>query len=426
MTHNYKARIRKVLSTLKASGKHQALVVSSNPSAIKSADQHHTYRANSDLFYLTGITAPDVTLVVRTSQAPHVVIVAPAKDPVRILWEGPQPPLNKFASGIGAQLLHSTEPRKAVRELLSGCETVYTQGFAGTVSGAMRAEIAKLTSEAARNSPHTVGSAETFLAPLRLIKSPSEVSALQEAAEVTGEVLHAVLPLIEPGTSEREVAALIDYYYRLCGGTPGFETIVATGPSAATLHYHALSRTIKNGDLLLLDTGIELGLYNADISRTIPVGDISEAQGVIYDAVLRAQNAAIKKVTHNALIRDVYLAAAKELTIGLKEVGVLKGQLSTLMEKGAYKPYFPHGIGHSLGIDVHDVGGLRGNQEARLQKGTVFTIEPGLYFSKATKHLPPCGVRIEDDVVVTTNGCKNLTDRVFPKDRKAIAEAMAR
>jgi Xaa-Pro aminopeptidase len=312
-----------------------------------------------------------------------------------------------------------------VRDLLQGSEVVYTQGLTGTVSAAVRSEISRLTGEAPRNSPHTVGSAETFLAPLRLIKSASEVAAIREAGEVTGEVLHAVLPLLEPGSSEREVGALIDYYYRLCGGCPGFETIVAAGPSAATLHYHALTRSIKDGDMVLIDTGIELGLYNADITRTIPVGTISEAQGVMYDSVLRAQYAAIKKVKHNALIRDIYLAAAKELTIGLKEVGILKGQLSTLVSKGAYKPYFPHGIGHSLGIDVHDVGGLRGNQEARLQKGMVFTIEPGLYFPKATKHLPACGVRIEDDVVVTASGCINLTEKVFPKERDAMARVMA-
>lgn len=426
MTHNYRARIQKVLATLKTSGTHQALVVSSNPSAIKSADQHHTYRANSDLFYLTGITAPDVTLVVRTSESPNVIIVAPTKDPVRILWEGPQPSLKGFATKAGATLLLSKDVRKSVRELLRGTEVVYTQGFTGTVSASVRSEISRLTGEAPKNSPHTVGSAETFLAPLRLVKSASEIAAIREAGEVTGEVLHAVLPLLEPGSSEREVGALIDYYYRLCGGCPGFETIVAAGPSAATLHYHTLTRSIKDGDMVLIDTGIELGLYNADITRTIPVGTISEAQGVMYDSVLRAQYAAIKKVKHNALIRDIYLAAAKELTIGLKEVGILKGQLSTLVSKGAYKPYFPHGIGHSLGIDVHDVGGLRGNQEARLQKGMVFTIEPGLYLPKATKHLPACGVRIEDDVVVTASGCINLTEKVFPKEREAMARTMAR
>jgi Xaa-Pro aminopeptidase len=165
-------------------------------------------------------------------------------------------------------------------------------------------------------------------------------------------------------------------------------------------------------------------MYCSDITRTIPIGSISTAQTTLYEAVLSAQRAAIKKIKNNVLIRDIYLAAAKELALGLKETGVLKGSISMLMKKQAFKPYFPHGIGHSLGIDVHDVGGLRGNHEARLKEGMVFTIEPGVYLPSPTKHLPALGIRIEDDIVVTKGGCTVLTEEAFPKELSEVGKLL--
>jgi Xaa-Pro aminopeptidase len=271
-----------------------------------------------------------------------------------------------------------------------------------------------------------VGNADSIISGLRLIKDRSEVRAIKQAGVVTGEALHAVVALLTPGTQEREVAAMIDHLYHVRGATPAFGTIVATGVSAATLHYHRLDRAIRKGDFVLIDTGVELGMYASDVTRTIPVGEISEAQATIYEAVLAAQRAAIKKIRNNVLIRDLYLAAAREITHGLKEVGVLKGNIASLIKKEAFKRYFPHGIGHSLGIDVHDVGGLRGTQDATLSEGVVFTIEPGVYLPKPTKHLPALGIRIEDDVLVGRSGCTVLTDKVFPKELSRVAELLAK
>lgn len=386
----------------------------------RSADQHYPYRANSDLYYLTGCTSPETTLVIRGRHTPTVTLIVPPEDPVKKLWEGSSSSITPIAKQIGATVIKSKEPLRTVRELLKGTDAVHTQALPGTLSNSIRQEFANRQGETPKNAPSSLGNADLLLSAMRLIKSSSEVSAIKTAGSVTGEVLHAILPLVTPGTKEHEIVALIDYYYRLCGGEPAFGTIVASGVSAATLHYHAATRTLRKGDFLLIDTGIELDMYASDITRTIPVGDITEAQRTIYNAVLAAQKAAIKKVTHGALIRDIYLAAAKELTEGLKEVGILKGKTSSLLSKGAFKPYFPHGIGHSLGIDVHDVGGLRGNQEARLQAGMVFTIEPGIYLPKATKHLPPLGIRIEDDVLVKKKGCTVLTDNVFPKELQQV------
>jgi Xaa-Pro aminopeptidase len=425
MKHNFKQRIQKLITALDRSPGSHAAVISSNPAVTRSADQHYPYRANSDLYYLTGCTAPDVTLVVRNSATPKVVLVIPAEDPVKVTWEGAAPSITPTAKSIGATVIRSKDPRKSVYELLRGVDSVCTQTVAGTLSNTIRHELARQEGETPKTRPSTVANADTIISELRLIKSHSEISAITEAAALTGEILYAIVPLLAPGTTEREIANVIDCSYRMNGGVPAFAPIAATGKSAATLHYKALTRTLRNGDFLLIDTGVELDMYCSDITRTIPIGTISTAQKTLYEAVLSAQRAAIKKIKHNVLIRDIYLAAAKELTIGLKETGVLKGNISTLLKKGAFKPYFPHGIGHSLGIDVHDVGGLRGNTEARLKEGMVFTIEPGVYLPQPTKHLPALGIRIEDDIVVSRAGCTILTEHAFPKELGAVTELLA-
>lgn len=422
MAHNFKKRVQQVIGALQRTGGSNALVLSSNPPVTRSADQHYPYRANSDLYYLTGSTAPDLTLVIRNKATPHVVLIVPSPDPTKILWEGAAPTLTPVAKAIGATILKSKDPQKSLRELLRGIHCVYTQSVPNTPSNALRQEFARQRGEPARHDPLSYADAGTIVSALRLIKSRSEITSIAKAGAVTAEVLHAVLPLVTPGTKEREIATLIECLYRTNGGESAFSPIVATGASAATLHYHAHTRTLRQGDLLLIDTGVELGMYTSDITRTIPVGKISNAQTTLYEAVLAAQRAAFQRVKHNSLIRDVYRAAAREITLGLKETGVLKGSIATLMKKEAYKPYFPHGIGHSLGIDVHDVGGLRGNQEARLQTGMVFTIEPGVYLSKPTKYLPALGIRIEDDIVVEKNGCSVLTENAFPKELHEVAE----
>jgi Xaa-Pro aminopeptidase len=424
MKHNFKQRIQNVITALgRTTGSH-ALVISSNPNVTRSADQHYPYRANSDLYYLTGSTSPDVTLVVRNSASPKVVLIVPTEDPTKVVWEGAAPSIAPTAKAIGATVIRSKDPRKAVYELLRGTDSVFTQSMPGTLSNTIRQELARQTGETPKSSPCSLANADTITSDLRLIKTRSELAAIKQAVALTSEVLYAITPLFTPGTTEREIASVIDCSYRMNGGVPAFEPIAATGRSAATLHYRALTRTLRNGDLLLIDTGVELDMYCSDITRTIPIGSISTAQTTLYEAVLSAQRAAIKKIKNNVLIRDIYLAAAKELALGLKETGVLKGSISMLMKKQAFKPYFPHGIGHSLGIDVHDVGGLRGNHEARLKEGMVFTIEPGVYLPSPTKHLPALGIRIEDDIVVTKGGCTVLTEEAFPKELSEVGKLL--
>lgn len=425
MTNIHSKRIKNALKLLKDSPRKEALVVSSNPSQLRSRDTHFPYRPNSDLFYLTGCQAEDVTLVLCPHAQEPVILIAPPEDKLKNLWDGAPVPIKPIASAIKARLVSTTEPVKQILSLLRGYEAVYLQSIAGTASAAVKLDLSGRSTYLLRNLPTSLIDAEQLTAQLRLIKDPSEVQQIRRAAQISGEALQNVLPLVEPGVPEREIAAFIEYFYRVHGAEPAFGSIVASGPSAATLHYRSLSKKLKKGDLLLIDSGAELDLYASDITRMIPVGGaLSPELRDLHDIVLRAQMVAIKKMKPGIRLSAVYLAAARELTYGLKYLGILKGNVSQLVKKGAFKPFFPHGIGHSLGIDVHDA--TPSGQDAVLQRGMVITIEPGLYFPKPTGPLPACGVRIEDDILVTARGHEVLTAHAFTKNMDELQMLMAR
>lgn len=418
------SRIKRASRLLSQSDSAEALLASSAPLQVCSRDSHYPFRQNSDLFYFTGSLHQDLHLVLRPASKDPVVLVAPPHDRVKALWEGESPKPSRLASELRAKLILSKNPLDTVRDLLKGIHTAYLPSNPGSLGVALRQELATRHSISLRGLPFRIIEAEYLTSRLRAFKDSFEVRAIKEAASVTSATLLHVAQFIRSGVREAELAALIDYLYRLHGGSSAFGTIVATGPSASILHYHELKRSLRNGELLLIDTGCQLNMYSSDISRTIPVGGRpSPVITVLYESVLRAQEAAIGCIKPGVMIAKVYTAAAEELTRGLKELGVLKGSVSELVKKGAFKPWFPHGIGHSLGIDVHDV--TPDEPKARLdilQPGMVITIEPGLYFNKGTGGIPACGVRIEDDVLVTEKGYSILSEGGFPKELDQVLE----
>lgn len=416
MKRTHTSRIKKALTLLKDLPGNRALVLSSNPSAIRSRDTHFPYRQNSDLYYFTGSHHQELVLVLRPHAKSPVTLVAPAEDATKRMWEGSQPSVAALAKELGAESVVAQSPISATRSLLRGIETAYLPSVAGSVGAALREELATKTSHALRGLPSTVIEAERLTSQLRCIKDAGEIKLIQEAAELTSAALIHTAQYIRRGIRERDIAVMLDYLYRLHDAEPSFNTIVASGRSAAVLHYHALNRTLKNGELLLIDTGCERDMYASDVSRTIPVGDISPQLEDLYEVVRSAQAIAIAAVRPGIHIRDVHKAAAKELTRGLVWLGVLRGKVAQLVKNAAYKPWFPHGIGHSLGIDVHDVAPEAGDQLGVLRPGMVITIEPGLYFAKPVAKIPACGIRIEDDVLVTNRGREVLTEGVFPKE----------
>jgi Xaa-Pro aminopeptidase len=421
MTDIFARRLRRITGILQAWPHPAAVVVSSAPSVVRSRDGHYPYRQNSDFYYLTGSNEPDLTVFLRSARK-RPLVVAPKPDPIKVVWEGrPREDGRALARRLGADLIETSDPMKEILALLPGVSEVLHQNSLGTTSGALARKLADTPSHLRGSLPVRLAHIDAILENLRLFKEPCEIAAIQRSAAITNRALHETVPFMHPGQTERTIAATIEYWFRLQGASPAFNTIAATGPSAATLHYHHLDRPLKRNDLLLIDCGAEHQMYCADITRCVPVGGVFEGiRREIYTIVLAAQEAALKAVRPNVAIQKVYDAAARELIDGLVSLGVLRGKTSSLLKKGAHKPFFPHGIGHSLGIDVHDVGNLRGNNAAILKTGMVFTIEPGLYFPKPIRRVPACGVRIEDDVLVTESGGEILS-RGFPKDPDSIA-----
>lgn len=418
----FRRRLAKLLTVLREGP--DTLLLGSAPLAVRSRDTHYPYRQNSDFWYLTGLQARDTLLLVGGRNR-EILLIVPPVNPVRVVWEGPGENLKRIARDLGAELVVSENPEREARARLGGTRTVFTHNIPGSIAWEIAQRLFALPSHERAALPARFAHSDVVIEPLRLYKDRDEVARIQHAAKITAEGIRAILPMIVPGTREADIAAALEYQFIRRGGHAAFRTISATGPSAATLHYESYRRRLRRGELFLLDCGAEYEMYSADITRMFPVGGVFEhPQRMVYDIVLRAQRAALKTVRDGVRVKAVYDAAAKEIAKGLVKLGLARGTPRTLIENGTVKRYFPHGIGHTLGLDTHDVGNFRGNPNAVLRRGMVFTVEPGIYLPKPLGGLPPCGVRIEDDVYVTARGAEILTSEI-PKERRDIEELMA-
>jgi Xaa-Pro aminopeptidase len=252
-----------------------------------------------------------------------------------------------------------------------------------------------------------------LLDEMRLIKQPEEIPVLRRAARISAFALHRAMRNCYPGMMEHELEAVLAYEFRLENCVNAFQPIVAGGKNACTLHYSDNNCRLENGNLVLVDIGCELDCYASDITRTFPVsGKFSREQKIIYKIVLAAQEAAIKRIKPGVNFFDLYKMAAKIITAGLIKHGLLNGDLDYLVESKAYYRFFMHGLGHCVGLDVHDVDIIR-DERRILKPGMVLTIEPGIYIQPDDETVDPkwrgIGVRIEDMVLVTENGCEVLT-----------------
>ncbi len=422
MQQTYSRRIKKVLKKLAAEPRSSCLVLTSNPVARRSLDTEYPYRQNSDLFYLTGSLRNDITLVLRPNTSEPITLIVPPEDKIKNLWEGAPPNIRPVAEELNARLIRSTGAAETVFKMIRRFDSVFLPTNGSPLATKLRNHLSSLPSHEKRTLPSTVMDAEPLLSELRCVKTPQEIAKIKRATALTSAVLYHISQTIAPGITEYEIATLIDYLYRLHGAEPAFNTIVAAGKSAATLHYRPGERRLKAGEFVLIDSGCELDMYSSDITRSIPIGESLPAPlRDAYEIVLSSQKAAIKKVKPGVTLRAIHNAAAKEITLGLKSLGILKGSTDKLLQESAYHPWFPHGIGHSLGIDVHDPTPFQDHSDFILQPGMVITIEPGLYFPKRAGKVSACGIRIEDDVLVTKQGCQILSQDTFPKELSELA-----
>lgn len=427
------AKRRRQLMRMMESG--SIAIIPAAPEKIRNRDTHYPYRQDSDFWYLTGFAEPQaVAVLIPGRKEAEYVLFCRDRDPERETWDG------KRAGPEGACDIHGADdafPIDDIDDILPGLmesrESVYyTMGsnrdFDQRVIGWVRHLQQQMRRESA--GPQEFVSLDPFLHDMRLYKSRKEVSLMKQAAKVSVSAHRRAMQAVRPGMYEHEIEAELLYEFRRNGGQPAYPSIVGGGANGCILHYIENNQVLNDGELLLVDAGCEIEHYASDVTRTWPVnGRFTPAQRDLYQVVLDAQYAAIDSVRvgeHWNISQEV---AVRELTRGLKKLGILEGRLDKLVREEAYKRFYMHRVGHWLGLDVHDVGDYRiGDEWRELEPGMALTIEPGLYIPANSKGVDRkwwnIGVRIEDDVLVTPGGPDVLSGSL-EKEPDAIEKLMA-
>lgn len=404
-------------------------IISAAHEVIRNRDAEYPFRQSSDFWYLTGFTEPDAVLVIGPSQ-PDRLFVRP-KNPDQEVWTGRRLGPEHVKTHLGVDEGFPIEALDTeLGRLLADVAWVeypfYCQKSSEIVDRALKAKGIKsrrhdLLSHRVDLSRH--------LHQARLIKSPEEVDAMRKAGRISALGHVAAMQACEPGMTEDQLASVVEHCFRMEGSPAvAYQTIVGGGDNACILHYIDRSDRLHSGDLVLIDAGCEIQGYAGDITRTFPVnGSFTGAQAELYDLVLSAQAEAIQAMAVGKSIKLFHEAAIRRLTEGLIELKIILGPLEAALDDKRYLPYYMHGTGHFLGLDVHDVGAYEDDdQPVELAEGMVITCEPGLYISKlsgAPARYRGTGIRIEDDVLITKRGPDILTSQV-PKERADIEALM--
>jgi Xaa-Pro aminopeptidase len=406
----------------------------SSREAIRNGDSDYKFRQSSDLLYLTGFAEPEsCLLLVPGAEKERVVMFVRPRDPEREVWDGRRAGVEGAVRDFGADVAYPIAELPSRLGALLGNKTELHYGFGTDVTfdAQLTSQLGQLRQWERRSGrpPKRVVDPHYTLHELRLFKSPEEIELLSRAAAISGEAHVAAMRGAKPGVFEYELEALIDYTFRKRGGVgPGYGSIVGAGDNATILHYRENTSPLKTGDLVLIDAGCEVDFCTADVTRTFPCGGrFSPAQRRCYELVLQSQEEAIRMTKPGVTIDQIHERVVAILTAGMIEMGLLEGELRERVADGSFRHYYMHRTSHWLGMDVHDVG-TYGDDEGKprsLQPGMVITIEPGLYISRDAASAPAdfrgIGIRIEDDILVTEDGHRNLTAGV-PKQVAELEE----
>lgn len=397
------------------------LILSAAPERVRSRDTHYPYRQDSDFWYLSGFPEPSAVLVlVPGRKHGEVLLFCRERDPEREGWDGPRAGQEGAVGRYGMDDAYPIDDLDEILPgLLEGRSRVYYH-FGRDVDFDLKLiGWVNRVREQVRNGaqpPHEFLELGHLLHELRLFKSKDELKLMQRAADISVQAHQAAMLASRPGLHEYEYQAEIERVFRGNDACPAYGSIVGAGSNACVLHYVANSARSADGDLMLIDAGAEYRGYASDITRTFPVnGRYSKPQRALHELVGAAQAAALVHARPGAAYQAGHEAAVETLTEGLLRLGLLKGKLEKNISTGEYKRFYRHKTGHWLGLDVHDVGEYRLAGESRLlEPGMVFTIEPGLYVSPNDKSVDAkwrgIGIRTEDDVLITPDGHRVLTD----------------
>jgi Xaa-Pro aminopeptidase len=427
--------LRRRAQLMRLMGANSIAILPAAPVRVRNSDVEYDYRQDSDFYYLSGFPEPEsVAVLVPGRQAAQYVLFVRERHPEREIWDG------KRAGPAGATSEYGADDAFPISDideilpgLLEGHERVfYTMGLNADFDQRVIGWLNRLRAQArsGMHAPQEFVALNHLLHDMRLFKSRAELSLMHRSGQIGADAHVRAMRFCRPGRMEYEIMAELLHEFRRNGADTSYHPIVGSGPNTCVLHYHANDARMNAGDLLLVDAGCEYGYYASDITRTYPVnGRFTAAQRAVYEVVLEAQLAAIARVKPGNHWNEPHDAAVRSITAGLKRIGLLKGSLPSLIRSGAYRRFFMHRTGHWLGMDVHDVGDYKIEDEWRVfEPGMALTVEPGIYIAAGSTAVPRrfwnIGVRIEDDVVVTRTGCEVLTGGV-PKDPDEIEAVMA-
>ena len=438
----YADRRAALLKKMHAAGGGVAIIPTA-PEVPRNSDADFPYRHDSYFYYLSGFTEPDAMIVLVAGKTDQSILFCREKNLEREIWDGyrygPEAAREKF--GFDAAYPIGSLDSELPKLMANAPAIFYALGSNAKLDAQVQGWLHAVRMQARTGviAPAAAYDVHVLLNEMRLFKDNEEIAIMKRAAAISAGAHARAMRTCCPGLREYHLEAELLHEFRRNGSQfPAYTSIVATGSNACVLHYRAGDAEIKNGDLVLIDAGCELDGYASDITRTFPAnGVFSGPQKTLYEIVLAAQAAAIDQIRPGKRFTDGHDAAVRILAQGMLDTGLLDknkvGSVDDVIEKGDYRQFYMHRTSHWIGMDVHDVGDYRdppaGNEERpwrTLQSGMALTVEPGIYVRPA-EGVPEqywnIGIRIEDDALVTQEGCEILT-LAAPKTVADIQAAM--
>lgn len=390
---------------------------------LRTGDTNYRFRQNSDFYYFTGFNEPDVVLIITSNPKSESILFTRPRNLELEQWMGRILGVDDAKDELKIDKVFSiTEFDSLLPEILTDKEKIYLP-LGNSAFWERRIYTAwkkvKAKSRSGVKAPDVFADISPVIGDMRLFKSPEEIRLMKKAASISMDAHIRAMQKCKELEFEYELEAELVYEITRQGALNfAYDPIVASGNNACVLHYTANNQPIEKDKLILIDAGAEWKNYASDITRTFPAsGKFNSVQKDIYELVLQAQQKAIKLIKPGLSFDKIQDTMIKVITRGLVDLGILKGSIDDLVANGAYKKFYMHSSGHWLGLDTHDVGKYKNNNNwRRLEPGMVLTVEPGIYIAKDLAKVQSkwlgIGVRIEDDILVTNEGFANLTEKL--------------
>jgi len=439
---SYAQRRATLLAHMHAQGGGVAIIPTA-PEVMRNRDADYPYRHDSYFYYLSGFTEPEALVVLVAGKTDQAILFCREKNLEREIWDGYRygPDAAREAFGFDAAFAIDALDEQMPKLLADAPALFYALGHDAKLDARVQQwlQAVRAQARAGVRAPTTMHDVHVPLDEMRLVKDTGEIDIMRRAAQISARAHRRAMQTARAGLREYHLEAELLHEFRSGGSQfPAYGSIVAAGANACVLHYRAGDAELRDGELVLVDAGCELDGYASDITRTFPVGGrFSAPQQALYEIVLAAQQAAVAETAPGKGFMDGHDAAVRVLAQGMLDTGLLDrdkvGDLQDVIEKGAYRQFYMHRTGHWLGMDVHDAGEYRepgpvdGERPWRkLVPGMVLTIEPGIYVrpeAGVPEQFWNIGIRIEDDALVTADGCELLTEDA-PKTVAEIEAAM--